>query len=98
MRERSALSTLSRALATQLVCFHVPEYASTINSSQEPIKELLRTSMDGVLQSESDKVALWHPTSQSTPEWQKKALRASRDAKTVVIDPQILENLLFHLL
>jgi chaperone BCS1 len=49
--------------------------------------------MDGVLQSESDKVALWHPTSQPTPEWQKKALRVSRDAETVVIDPQIRENL-----
>ncbi|KAJ4193044.1 hypothetical protein NW759_016604 [Fusarium solani] len=66
---------------------------SCFGHSTEPIKELLRTEMDGVLQSESDKVALWHPTSQPTPEWQKKALRVSRDAETVVIDPQIRENL-----
>jgi chaperone BCS1 len=71
----------------------VSEYEHTVKSSEEPIKKLLQTAMDGVLQTESGKVALWHPTSQPTPEWQKKALRASRDAKTVVIDPQIRENL-----
>ncbi|RMJ05327.1 hypothetical protein CDV36_014009 [Fusarium kuroshium] len=67
---------------------------SCFGHSTEPIEKLLRTAVAGVLQSEGDKVALWYPTSQPTHKWQKKSLRRSRSASTIVIDLQILQSLL----
>ncbi|RSL43416.1 hypothetical protein CEP54_015094 [Fusarium duplospermum] len=66
---------------------------SCFGYSSEPIKKVLRASMDNSLQYKSDKIAIWLPSSQPT-QWYRGSLRASRDAKTLAIDHQILENLL----